>query len=238
MAWRFDGVNDHAYLADAPALTLGSNWTVGGWFQILSNAGTTGQYLVNWGAVTAYPSFDALVYKASSVTTPNKLRGRFFDSEEFGNSPATLLSSTSVGVSAAWQHVLWHRNGGEFTQYINGVANGSSSPGEIGEINCSASMFFGTRSDFAATLRFFGQMAEWAKWDRALSAAEIAVLAAGATPDWFANGLAWYLPMRKEPVELVRGIPVKLIGATPVDHPLHFRPAPMGWAARAQGVGE
>ena len=81
-------------------------------------------------------------------------------------------------------------------------------------------------------------MAEWAKWDRVLSAAEIAVLAKGVTPDCLPAGLAWYVPMRKDPVELVRGILVKLIGAIPVDHPPFFKPAPMGWAARAMGVGE
>jgi hypothetical protein len=100
----------------------------------------------------------------------------------------------------------------------------------------NATLYFGRNT--AATAYFPGRIAEWAKWDRVLSAAEIAVLVKGLTPDWFANSLAWYLPMRKEPVELVRGIPVKLIGAIPVDHPLHFKPAPMGWAARAQGVGE
>ena len=122
-----------------------------------------------------------------------------------------------------------------FRQYVDGVLHGSSTRSGFYYIDRPDALVFGA-SDLAAGTFFPGMLAEWAKWDRALSAAEIAVLAKGKTPDWFAAGLAWYLPMRKNPVELVRNLPVKLIGATPVDHPRRFKPAPMGWAARAQGV--
>ena len=106
-------------------------------------------------------------------------------------------------------------------------------PLRLAAINPNASLFLGSNG---SGQHLPGQMAEWAKWNRALSAAEIAALAKGTTPDWFAAGLAWYLPMRKNPLELVRNVPATLVGASPVAHPLHFKPAPMGWAARAQGV--
>ena len=67
-------------------------------------------------------------------------------------------------------------------------------PLALAAINPNASLFLGSNG---SGQHLPGQMAEWAKWNRALSAAEIAALAKGKTPDWFAAGLAWYLPMRK-----------------------------------------
>ena len=61
-------------------------------------------------------------------------------------------------------------------------------------------------------------MAEWAKWDRALSTGEMAALVAGAAPGNIPGGLAWHLPML-DYQERVAGLTVTNHGSTLVGHP-------------------
>ncbi|MCX7428155.1 MAG: LamG domain-containing protein [Planctomycetia bacterium] len=237
MAWQFDGQDDYAALADAPALAFPEGpWTVSGWFCRTNNAGASYQSLMSWGGYSGQNSFNWRIAETDTPTYANQLEYRLRDVDDM---PTYAYSGAETMPVGLWRHILLYRSGTKyFRQYVDGVLQGSSTRSGFYYIDRPDALVFGAQSDLAAGTFFPGMLAEWAKWNRALSAAEIAVLAAGATPDWFAAGLAWYLPMRKDSVELVRNLPVKLIGAAIIDHPRRFQPAPMGWAARAQGVGE
>jgi len=232
MAWRFNGQTDYASLAANAALSLPQNGSLGGWAYRADGAGNSVDYLLMHGATTANPYWFFAWSCDSAGSYPGRIR--FYTKDSAGT--IVYLYGESATASGVWHHVMATWDATALRLYIDGVMG---EPNEelqdsIFPLAPNATLYLGRNT--AASAYFPGRIAEWAKWDRALSLAEITVLAKGATPDWFANSLAWYLPMRKDPVELVRGIPVKLIGATPVDHPLHFKPAPMGWAARALGV--
>jgi hypothetical protein len=234
MAWQFDGQDDYAALDDAPALGFPEgSWTVSGWVFRTDNAGASYQSLVSWGVYNAENSFNWGIPETDAPLYASQLGYRLRDADDM---PTYAYSGVTMPVGA-WHHVLLYRSGSKtFRQYVDGVLHGSSTRSGFWYIDRPDALVFAAQSDLAAGTFFPGMLAEWAKWDRLLSAAEITVLAAGKTPDWLAQGLAWYLPMRDKPVELVRGIPVKLIGAQVADHPRHLVSAPMGWAAREQGV--
>jgi hypothetical protein len=232
MAWRFNGQSGYAGMITTAsnAATIASSGSIGGWVYRVDGAGTGADYV--WGQQAATARWYLAWPKNDAAWKP----GTFLFYMKDANGSSTELYSSVAASTGAWHHVMVTWTATVLKFYIDGavMADTASTSGLVFPFTVSAVTYIGRHTTTA--LYFPGFMAEWAKWDRALSAAEIAVLAKGATPDWFANGLAWYLPMRKEPVELVRRIPVKLIVATPVDHPLHFRPASMGWAARAMGV--
>ena len=234
MAWQFDGQDDYAALADAPALTFPEGpWTLGGALLQIDNAGSGTQFLCSWGNLLETSSFNWWINEIDSSYS-RQLSFRHVDDDDMDT--VQVNSGTKTLSCGVWHHVLLRRSGNVFTQYLDGVAAGSTTRNGFYTINRSDTLFFGSRADLNATRFFPGIMAEWAKWDRALSAGEIAALAAGKTPDWFAKNLAWYVSMRDKPVEFVRRIPVKVIGVKAVNHPRFLQPLATSWAARAQGV--
>jgi hypothetical protein len=62
-------------------------------------------------------------------------------------------------------------------------------------------------------------MAEWAKWDRALTSDEIDALAKGFAPEFFKDSLAWYVPMIREYDERMVPLTVTNNSSTVTDHP-------------------
>jgi|GEM_PF-3679066 len=94
----------------------------------------------------------------------------------------------------------------------------------IDGISRNDEVWLGGRSDGEAGRFYAGDLAEWAKWDRALSTIEIAALAVGYSPSFFSQDLKWHLPMddglcRQTCNELA----VSNYGATSSDHPRIIR---------------
>ena len=211
MAWQFNGTTDYATLANAPALSLpDANWTVAGWVNWLDAAGTGYDYPVSWSTYANNPSFNLVLPEASCGTSA---RRPIFVLGDDDTTDITLMSTPGLP-SVTWKHICLAREGTTFRVRVDNVVWASGSNSSIGSATVADALYFGGLSTLVFNRMFSGIMAEWAKWDRALSDSELAQLAAGKTPDWFADSLAWYLPMRKDPVELVRNIPVKMIGAT------------------------
>ncbi len=219
MAWNFDEVNDEVQITDDAVLTLpDGDWSVGGWIKLTDNTGTQSQYFMSWGAFSAAPSFNWLVYEASHATFANRLE---LLTEDSGAAAMDVVpASTDVGTSTAWQHLIAVRTGvATITVYRNGASFGSAFNSGYDAVDVSGNLYLGTRSSSPTDRWFGGDMAEWAKWDRALSADEITALAAGYVPDFFPTPV-WHCRMFGG-VYQERMVPLTVsnTGSTAADHP-------------------
>lgn len=120
-----------------------------------------------------------------------------------------------VNVSAnVWHHLAVSYDGGSSVNapvmYVDGVAQVlTQAVGSGGTLNTNADPYIlGNRANDNAR-NWDGLNAEWAVWNRILSAAEIATLARGVSPRLFPDSLVEYAPLwgldPTEPVFLVTG---------------------------------
>jgi hypothetical protein len=225
VAFSFDEVDDRVTLADDAALTLpNGDWSLGGWVKLTDNAGTTFQYFISWGTFDANPSLSFYFVEASNGTDPNKLTAVVNDGSVSVNA-WRVLSSTTPGTSTAWQHVALVRSGATITMYVDGASVGSDTATTPAGTDVAGSLFLGARADLSAGRFFGGSMAEFAKWDRALAAGELAALANGFSPLCLPGSLRWYMPMVRNYTETVAAIAVTNTGSTVALHPRIFSPA-------------
>ena len=222
MAWSFDESNDDVQITDDPVLTLpDGSWAIAGWLKLDNNTGTLFQYFLSWGGASASPSINLLFNEASAASNPNELRFLIADS---GGDQANGTSTGTPGTSTAWQHIIVQRSVSTYTQYVDGSADGSTVNAGVDAINVGTALYFGARSDEDADRRFGGDMAEWAKWDRALIDTERAALASGFSPLFFPRELKWYVPMVRPYVELKEGLTVTNDGSAIGVHPAIIYP--------------
>ena len=222
MAWSFDESNDDVQITDDPVLTLpDGNWAIAGWVKLDNNTGSLFQYFFSWGGASASPSIN-LLFNEASAANPNELRFLIADS---GGDQANGISTGTPGTSTAWQHIIIQRAVSTYTQYVDGSADGSATNAAVGAIDVGTALYFGARSDEDADRRFGGDMAEWAKWDRVLTADEQAALATGFSPLFFPQELKWYLPMVRPYVEVREGLTVTNVGSTTGAHPAIIYPS-------------
>ncbi len=192
MAWHFDETNDDVQITDDAVLTLpNGDWTIGGWFRLTDNTGSNFQYILSWGTFGADPSFQWFLPEASTADA-NTLKIIVRDA---GGDEHNFFSSGTPGTSTAWQHFALVRSGTTLTQYIDGSADGSNTNANHGSVDVAGNFYVGSRSDRQSARFFGGDVAELAKWDRALNASELTSLVAGTRPGRFSDSLQWYLPM-------------------------------------------
>jgi len=193
MALLFDGIDDSLVLADHAALALGAAWTIGGWVRRQST-NWHGE-LWRWGSGS--PSTYARVIESDAATSPGTLYASFSDSV-----PVTRgLGSGGVRVDdGLWHHLAWTRDASYICCWIDGVNVNTNGTAGLGTIDPAASFYLGA----SITSNWFrDRLAEWAKWDRTLPQAEIQALAAGKSPGFYLESLAWYLPMRAGAAETI-----------------------------------
>ncbi len=218
MAWHFDETSGHyVTLGDNAALTLpDGDWTIGGWIKLDDNLGSFYQYFLSWGRLNVSPSCNWFFNEALAPSNGNKLSVAVVDG---GGDAFFFTSSGTPGTNTAWQHLALARASGVLTQYINGAADGSESDALVDAIDVGDSLYLGMRSDGSISRRLGGSMAEWAKWNRALSAGELLGLAAGWTPDSFPTP-AWHVPMfGGQYIEKRVPLTVTNNNSTAADHP-------------------
>jgi hypothetical protein len=189
MALLYDGTDDYTLIGDHAALTLpAGDWSIGMWIKLLSNAGA------GWHCIAYWAGGTALLYwrfaGEDHASAANKL---YFSVVDGDGTSRNTISDNTVGQSRAWQHLCVVRSGGSITQYVNGVANGSTISTDFDAVNPSGPLYLGTYGGGGYWLH--AQCAEFAKWDRALSSDERAAQIAGAPASLFAEELAWSLPM-------------------------------------------
>lgn len=224
MAWSFDGTNDYVDLAISTATDFpDGDWTVGGLAKFNSLAGTesSGLLATITGSFPADGFVSVYIYQDSFATTG--LRGELqFDAADEGTSSAQIQAATSANPftsNTSWTPIVFRRSGNTVTIWINGSQDGTDTDAAFDAVTPDTAIRLGATFNLAAGRFFNGLMAEWAKWDRALSDAEIAALAKFYAPSFFQNGLRWYCPMIRDYVELKSGLTVTnngtIIGAHP-----------------------
>ncbi len=199
MAWSFDEINDEVQITDSPVLTFpDGDWTIGGFIKLDDNIGDMYQYILSWGAWEATPSFNWYISEATSPTNPDELVFKLVDDD--GTDPSGVgLVTRSIGNHAQrtdWIHVILQRSGTTVTQYIDNGADGTWTDAAFDGINVGSNLWFGTRSVTPTERWLGGDMAEWAKWDRALNSTERAALVAGVSPWLFQDSMKWYCDMK------------------------------------------
>ncbi len=241
MGWHVDETSGHhVTIGDNAALTLpDGDWTMGGWIKLDDNTGNRYQYFLSWSGFSSDPSFQWFFHEALQADA-NKLSVRVRDADGDFYGTGNVMSTGTPGTSTAWQHLAAVRSGSTLTQYINGSADGSETDVSVNSCDATTAMYLGMRSDNDPNRRLGGAMAEWAKWDRALSTDELAALAAGWTPDQFPTPV-WQLRMWGDEYSEMR-VPLTVTnnGSTAADHPggLIYPSAAIAVPAAAAGAEE
>ncbi|MBN2024497.1 MAG: LamG domain-containing protein [Pirellulales bacterium] len=216
MSLLFDETDDHVAIADHAALALpDADWTIAGWMKPDSLAGTASQFILSWNHFNYLPSLNWWFREASHPSEPGKIKFRIKDDAD----QLEVMSPTAVITTTAWHHLCLVRAGDTFTQYVNAAAAGAATTSIIDAVDPSVAWLFGAVFGFDADSYLGGRLAEWAKWDRALSADERAALAAGLAPAFFPHGLSWHIPMCGDAVEQVAGLTTTIQGAVAAEHP-------------------
>ncbi|MBN2024955.1 MAG: LamG domain-containing protein [Pirellulales bacterium] len=225
MALSFNEIDQYLSIADNAALTLpDADWTLAGWMKPDSLAGAASQFVLSWNHFNYLPSLNWWFREASYPGEAGKIKFRLKDTAE----QLEVMSPTAVITTTDWHHLCLVRSSYTFTQYVDGVAAGQGVLSKMDDINPSVPWLFGAVSEFDPNSYFGGRLAEWAKWNRALSADERAALAAGAASSFFPLGLVWRMPMKTDSRETLAGLTVTdasggLAGHPPIASPLRRR---------------
>ena len=216
-AWRFDeDITHRVSVAYNAAMDLpDSDFSMGGWIKLDDNDGASYQYFVSWG----YGSSPRLLFflAEDEAAGADQMWVRICDASGY---QAECVTTGSPAESTEWQHVMVVRSGASvFTFYVNGVEDGTDTDDTVDVCNPNVPMEFGRQDDGGVGRAFGGCMAEWAKWDRALTAGERVALVQGFSPRLMPTELKWYIPMVGDYQELLVPLVVTNLGATLADHP-------------------
>ncbi len=205
MALTFNGSSQFVHLADNSALTLqDGDCTIALWIKLTNNEGADRQTI--WFTGTAYsatPFGNWRFYEAGSGANAGKLNFEMNDNDGTN----VIASSTSTpGTSTAWQHLALVRSGNTITQYINAAADGSTTNANFDALDSGTGWWIGSQT---GTTRFVNGAIEGVTvWNWALSAGQLAALAAGMNPERIRHGGAWRMPMRHGAREVWTGLTV------------------------------
>ena len=111
------------------------------------------------------------------------------------------------------------RSGDTFTQYINGSADGALTVGGFGGIDVADGLYLAAYRTLSSSYFLAGDLADAARWDRALSADEIGAMGAGAGALLFPRGLAWSVPLLASATAAAGSVNVTDNSGGAVEHP-------------------
>ncbi len=213
-------------IADDPALSLGDDVDSSGpfsfsfWLRCDPMAGVGNFYPLSWGVVAASPSANILIHGDDHLTLSGIIRFIF---EGSGGKDLRITFSDAVN-DGQWHHVVIAFDGTTIRAWVDNSlqANTDTEP-EIDTIDVANHLHLGVYTNHGA--RFLGDMAEWAKWDVALSTEQITALAAGVRPPEVGTRPAWYLPMLAGLDEEIAGLAVTNNGTTVSEHPPRIVPS-------------
>jgi len=217
MAWQTDGASSYMRIADNAAFNLNANigWTIAGWLQI-PGGGDAG-YPIGWNAYSTSNSW------AISVASDDDISFRAYK-VAWPVDYSRISDFLKPATASTWYHiaVVCPVGGGKLDAYVNGSWTKQGDQGLLTTtIDYAGDMAVGCKWTGSASSYIATTVAEWAKWDRALSTDEILALGKGYVPSHFMNGLGWYLPMTTiDTTELIHGLGITNVnGVTTATHP-------------------
>lgn len=237
MSLPLNGSTQWVTVPDNAVLRLAATggWTIAGWAKIVTdNDGSGVRYPFSWGAYAGEPaSAHIYFYEHSHATNFDKLRAYVKDGA--GESGLVPLSAATPGTSRNWQHIFLRRSGNAVELYVNGVLDGTVTNAAMVEIDSTAMLYLGSQVGASC---FKGKLAEWAKWDSALTVGEGSQLAslsagagtaspAGAKPGDIGTPVLW-LPLYNDAVDDAGSLDGSVAGGATfdaADHPVSYGPA-------------
>lgn len=214
-AQLYDGVDDYVTITDNDALTIpDSDYTVAGWVKLTGNAGSA-EHIVFDNFAGGSGCWWEIIIGESSSSFGDDIRLSAQDDD--GTALDATSTSNPFASNTNWTHIIVQRSGTTHTTYINNSSVASANVSAFDACNGGA-VVFGRWSDAAPGAYLNGSLAEWAKWGRALSSAEMAGLANGFSPNCY-PGFQWLTPMVRDYNELAKGIAVTNSGSTVIAHP-------------------
>lgn len=211
MAYSF---NRSGYLAaSGSAISLpAGDWTIGGWAHFDGN-GTAAPLLL--GQDSSDGAYYAIVYYEDDH--PNRiLNERIAVAIRDDAGLASRLDSAGWYIMrGGWRHVLVQRAADTIRLYVDGEADVQTATAH-GAVSIATSNVFGRLGSL--------RLAEWAQWNRAVDADELAALALGWSPRFFPLQRMWYLPMLRELEELDGALSLSWNDVGIAVHPPILRP--------------
>lgn len=203
MARYFNGSTSYIAVGNSARLNLpAAGWSVGGWVKVTDNPGTVPAYVFQQRSGTPN-MFGIICWGKSHATYANKFQMGY----RIGASNLVVVASSGTpAANREWQHVLLIRSGADFYMYVNGEVEASGSKEGAAAWEIDVPLNFGSQE--GASYFFNGHTAEWAKWDVALSPAEIASLVAGVRPIDIGPRPTWYFPFLDGIYEEINGLAV------------------------------
>lgn len=117
--------------------------------------------------------------------------------------------------SSASNDPIWYKDGVSQT-----VTERVTPSGTI--LTTDDNIYVGNVSDDSLT--WDGRIAEYAVWNRVLSASEVAQLGKGYAPSFIRKGLVFYDPLIRGVGDIVGGVIPSITGTTVIEHPLVIKP--------------
>jgi len=216
-AASFNGSSSYVSVADNPALDVpDNNWTVAGWVQVNSNAGTSWNSMLDWWN-NVHPEMRFWIGEASHAAYANDLLAWMADDDTDATNVGDGTNNNAFSGITVWTHVAFRRSGATFATFKNGVQVDSLTNANFDGITLSTNLILGASE--AGTTQFLnGNLAEWVSWHKALSNSDIAALAKGFAPNCLPD-FDWYVPLVRNYVELAQGAAVTNSGSTIAAHP-------------------
>lgn len=193
MARNFNGSTDYATISDDAALSLPSgDWSISIKVRLTNNDGTSTHYPFSYGPAFSANSINFWFWQASHSTKPNQAGLKVID-----GTPDTLQiesGSDTPGTRRDWMTFFFIKSGTSMDLYEENTSIATGDATSIGEINpSSGDLNLGRRQDNS---RFIGaDLADFAKWDRALTSGERQSIADGAHITRFPESLIANLPL-------------------------------------------
>ncbi len=218
MARYFDGTNDYFTLADDAALTLGDDVDDSGpfsfsfWVRFGTMADTDYHDIMSWRTAASRPKAGFFTYGDNHATNAGVIE------LDFGSADTTISNKFTTAITdSQWHHVAVIFDGTDCTAYLDNVLQFTKNAPTLDTLDIPAACSFGRYYDDST--HWAGDMAEWAKWDVALSTEQIAALADGVRPPEVGTRPAWYMPMLAGLDEEIAGLMVTNNGSTVSEHP-------------------
>lgn len=198
MSWDGNGIGDYLQIInDARLRWTQADHCYGVWVRRdgNSNLGNSGPVFA-WN--TAGAAHQLWVRNSTAPSDANKIRYLIRDSIP---NEASLTSTQSI-VNDTWTHILVQKSGNTQEMYINGVLETSADASAVNEVDPGVNPLLFSFITGAGD-RFNGQLAEFFKFDRALTSTEITDIAGGMRPTELRGALeqlAIFLPMDEDPI--------------------------------------
>ncbi len=213
MGLYFNESTNHLIVGSDPALDKAGDFSLSFGFKLDDNVGSSVQRLfMRTGSGIDYYLLE--LREAGHATQPNTLC--FYAKDAAGKQVGALVSDDTPGQSTAWQTYCLIRSGDTFTQYIDGVANGTQTVAGFGALDPDGDLYLGC-SPWGGSY-FGGSLDEIAELHRALTLDEIRSLKY-LPPSALPKDLAWYLPGLADVKEHWAGLSVTDNSGGLVEHP-------------------